>query len=42
MFFPQKEGLIDVIHERIMPLKDHQPSTNQTLGELARRSRLGV
>jgi len=42
MFFPQKEGLIDAIHERIMPLKDHQPATNQTLGELARRSRLGV
>ena len=42
MFFPQKEWLLDAIHERIMPLKDHQPTTNQTLGELARRSRLGV
>ncbi len=42
MFFPQAAWLIDAIHERIMPLKGHRPSTNQTLGELARRSRAGV
>jgi 2-oxoisovalerate dehydrogenase E1 component len=42
MFFPQKEWILDTIHERVIPLKDHVPSTNQTLGELARRSRLGV
>ena len=42
MFFPQAHWLIDAIHERIMPLEGHQPATNQTLGELARRSRLGV
>ena len=42
MFFPQANWLIDAIHERIMPLEGHQPATNQTLGELARRSRLGV
>jgi 2-oxoisovalerate dehydrogenase E1 component len=42
MFFPQPAWLIDAIHERILPLKDHTPSTNQTLGELARRARLGV
>jgi 2-oxoisovalerate dehydrogenase E1 component len=41
-FFPQAEWLIDAIHERIMPLEGHQPSTNQSLGELARRCRLGV
>jgi 2-oxoisovalerate dehydrogenase E1 component len=42
MFFPQPEWLLDAIHERIMPLKGYQPSTNQTNGELARRLRLGV
>jgi len=42
LFFPQPEWLIDAIHERILPLEGHQPSTNQTLSELARRSRLGV
>jgi 2-oxoisovalerate dehydrogenase E1 component len=42
MFFPQANWLIDASHERIMPLEGHQPATNQTLGELARRSRLGV
>jgi 2-oxoisovalerate dehydrogenase E1 component len=41
-FFPQTEWLLDAIHERILPLKGHQPSTNQTLGELARRARLGI
>ena len=42
MFFPQPEWLLDAIHERIMPLKDYEPSTNQTNGELARRLRLGI
>ncbi|MCX6636518.1 MAG: thiamine pyrophosphate-dependent enzyme [Acidobacteria bacterium] len=42
MFFPQPEWLIDAIHERIQPLRGHTPTTNQSLGELARRSRLGV
>ena len=42
MFFPQPEWLLDAIHERILPLKGHQPTTNQTNGELARRLRLGI
>jgi 2-oxoisovalerate dehydrogenase E1 component len=42
MFFPQKEWLLDAIHEKIMPLKDYQPTTAQTTGELSRRLRLGV
>ncbi len=42
MFFPQPSWLLDAIHERILPLKGHEPQTNQTLGELARRSRLGI
>jgi 2-oxoisovalerate dehydrogenase E1 component len=41
-FFPQPSWILDAIHERIMPLKGHQPQTNQTLGELARRARAGV
>jgi 2-oxoisovalerate dehydrogenase E1 component len=42
LFFPQPAWLLDAIHERILPLKGYHPQTNQTLGELARRSRLGV
>ena len=42
MFFPQTEWLLDAIHERILPLKGYRPHTNYTLGELVRRSRLGV
>jgi 2-oxoisovalerate dehydrogenase E1 component len=42
MFFPQPAWLLDAIHERILPLKGYEPRTNQTLGELVRRSRLGV
>ena len=41
-FFPQKDWLLDAIHERILPLRGHQPKTRQTLGELERRNRLGV
>lgn len=41
-FFPQPEWIIDTIHERILPLKNHTPSTNQTDAEMARRSRQGV
>jgi 2-oxoisovalerate dehydrogenase E1 component len=42
MFFPQPAWLLDAIHERILPLKGYKPRTNQTLGELIRRARLGV
>jgi len=42
MFFPQASWIIDAIHERILPLQDYQPSTSQSLGELARRSRSGI
>lgn len=41
-FFPQPGWLLDAIHERILPLKNYRPDTNQTLGELTRRARLGV
>jgi 2-oxoisovalerate dehydrogenase E1 component len=42
LFFPQSTWLLDAIHERILPLKGYQPQTNQSLGELLRRTRLGV
>jgi 2-oxoisovalerate dehydrogenase E1 component len=42
MFFPQVSWLLDAVHEQLLPLKDYQPQTNRTPGELARRSRLGV
>ncbi len=41
-FFPQSSWLIDAIHERIVPLPDHAPATNQSLADLQRRDRLGV
>ena len=42
LFFPQPAWLLDAIHERILPLKGHQPTTNQSAGEMIRRARLGV
>ena len=41
-FFPQPEWLIDLVHERILPLDGHQPTTVQTAGELVRINRGGV
>ncbi|MEN8229553.1 MAG: thiamine pyrophosphate-dependent enzyme [Bacteroidota bacterium] len=41
-FFPQSSWILDAIHERIIPLKDHKTTTNYTAGEQLRRSRLGV
>ena len=42
LFFPQPEWIVDAIHERIVPLAGHVPTTNYTDGELIRRDRLGV
>ncbi len=42
MFFPQKEWIIDAIHERLYPLPGHQVTTNQTTGEMLRRNRNGI
>ncbi|OHD69668.1 MAG: dehydrogenase, partial [Spirochaetes bacterium RBG_16_67_19] len=41
-FFPQKSWIIDAIHERLLPLPGHQPATDQSVGEMLRRSRQGV
>ncbi len=42
LFFPQPEWIVDAVHERIVPLPGHVPTSNYTDGELIRRSRLGV
>jgi 2-oxoisovalerate dehydrogenase E1 component len=41
-FFPQKEWLLDTLHERILPLPGHQVTTCQATSEILRRNRLGV
>jgi 2-oxoisovalerate dehydrogenase E1 component len=41
-FFPQKEWIVDTIHERILPLPGHVPSTRQATDEILRRNRWGV
>ncbi len=41
-FFPQKEWIIDTIHERVLPLQGHSVSTVQTTGEIMKRNRNGV
>jgi 2-oxoisovalerate dehydrogenase E1 component len=42
LFFPQPAWFLDAIHERILPLKGHKPTTNQSLGEVNRRTRQGI
>ena len=42
LYFPQKDWIVDAVHERILPLKGRTPPTNQSTLELARRARLGV
>ncbi|AGC67864.1 acetoin:2,6-dichlorophenolindophenol oxidoreductase subunit beta [Thermoclostridium stercorarium subsp. stercorarium DSM 8532] len=41
-FFPQPEWMIDAIHEKILPLPGHVPSTNFTKQEMLRLKRLGI
>jgi 2-oxoisovalerate dehydrogenase E1 component len=41
-FFPQAGWIIDAIHEKIVPLKDHIPTANFTDGEQIRRSKSGI
>jgi 2-oxoisovalerate dehydrogenase E1 component len=42
LYFPQVDWILDAIHERILPLPGHTPTTVQTNGELLRKNRLGV
>ncbi|MGI6141577.1 MAG: alpha-ketoacid dehydrogenase subunit beta, partial [Caldicoprobacterales bacterium] len=41
-FFPQPDWMIDVIHEKILPLKGHVSKNNFTPNEQLRNSRRGV
>jgi len=41
-FFPQPEWIIDAIHEKIMPLPGHVPTSNFTKNEQIRLNKLGV
>ncbi len=41
-FFPQKEWLVDVIHERILPLPGHVPTTPQAADQILLLNRAGV
>jgi len=41
-FFPQPSWLIDMIHERIQPLKEYVPMQNFTDSEMARRPKKGI
>jgi 2-oxoisovalerate dehydrogenase E1 component len=41
-FFPQESWIIDVIHERILPLQNHQPEGNFSVQEQIRRNKLGI
>ncbi len=41
MFFPQKEWILDTIHERVLPLPGHTPCTRASVEEMLRRNRGG-
>jgi 2-oxoisovalerate dehydrogenase E1 component len=41
-FFPQPAWLLDAIHEKILPLQGHTPTTNQTELERIRLQKMGV
>ena len=41
-FFPQKEWMIDIVHERMIPLPGHEASTMQARSEIMRRNETGI
>ena len=41
-FFPQKEWILDAIHERVLPLTEHKVCTMQSVEEIVRRNQLGI
>ena len=41
-FFPQEESFLDVVHEKIVPLKGYMPTYNFTNAEQIRRAKHGV
>lgn len=42
LFFPQVAWLLDIIHERIVPLPNHRVTTQQAPSEIVSRNRRGV
>ena len=41
-FFPSAKWMIDIIHQRLLPLPGHQPRTQQATVEIITRNRAGV
>ncbi len=41
-FFPQKDWIIDIIHERIFPIAGYRPTTEQSTTEIIKRNQKGV
>jgi 2-oxoisovalerate dehydrogenase E1 component len=41
-FFPQKEWIIDALHEQVLPLPGHAPSTTPGREAILERNRLGI
>ena len=41
-FFPQKEWIVDAIHERLLPLPGHTVTTRQGVADLLERNRRGI
>ena len=41
-FFPQAQSFIDIVHEKIVPLKDYVPTYNFTPAEQIRRAKAGI
>ncbi len=42
VFFPQKEWILDTIHERMLPLPGHQVTTAQGTDEILTRNQMGI
>lgn len=41
-YFPQVDWILDTIHERVLPLKGHTPTSVQTTLDILRKNRQGV
>jgi 2-oxoisovalerate dehydrogenase E1 component len=41
-YFPQADWIIDAVHERLLPIPGHTPTTNQRVGEIITRNRDGI
>lgn len=41
-FFPNKDWMIDIIHQRILPISGYQPTTQQGTNEIISRNKNGV